>query len=170
LVTFNETETLLATPVNSPRERAPQVLTPVPDTPQRFVTSVPPTRPPVRVNLTQETSRWRKNDGTSDPALAQMMQMTKMMEAMHTSMAATQAATTQSMQQMAATVIDAVGFLKGHPQGRPSDPPHITKWYAVTRGRTPGVGAYSAMATGSRPWLVRIPDTIAVACARRHLP
>jgi hypothetical protein len=134
VVTFNESETLLATPVNSPRKQAPSGRALTPEPPQRFVTSVPP--------IPQDTSHdWRQNDGTGDMAMAQMMQMTKMMETMAANMAATQAATTQSIQQMAATVIEAVVSLTDRPPGRPSDPPPITKWYAVARGRAPGVYA-----------------------------
>jgi hypothetical protein len=154
LVTFNNT--LLATPVTSPRKQAP---TPMPSLIPAGESAGFAVKTPVvstaTVDLTQEpASKRNSRDGSQRPHLAapvpdaltaQLAQISKLMEVV-AMMAMSQNAMTQSqntaaakMEHLTTTFDNAFEALREkRPHQDPLPPPPVTKWHAVARGRVPG--------------------------------
>ena len=157
MVTFNDT--LLATPVTSPRKQAPTSMPSlIPAGESEGLSAKTIDGPATTVDLTQEPTRQRPSQVTDqqpylaargpDAVTAQSDQISKLMEAV-TMMAMSQTAMTQSqntatakMEHLTTTFNNAFEALREkQPHQDPSPPPTIIKWYAVARGRVPGVYA-----------------------------
>jgi len=159
MVTFNDTDTLLATPVTSPRKQAPTSMPSlIPAGESERSTAKTIDGPATTVDLTQEPTRMRPSQVAAqqphltapgpDAVTAQSEQISKLMEAV-TMMAMSQNAMTQSqntatakMEHLTTTFNNAFETLREkQPHQDPSPPLTVTKWYAVARGRVPGVYA-----------------------------